>query len=189
VAILRRTLLVISGFAVLVTVAYWLTAVTSWQEQVQLRDGSVITIDRRIRHERTGHLGELGGWNVVEEVLTLRDPRTGEKLTWRGPYRVAMFLDRVDGSWWLVAFQSKCQRADRGKPIWQAVRLDESGWATITSGPLPSDKTPNLLLDATKHSVTRRLSEVSLQMKRELDSRSMVGPLLRSIDLHTSRRC
>jgi hypothetical protein len=34
----------------------------------------------------------------------------------------------VTVAWWLVAFQTKCHQADRGKPIWQAFRLDESGW-------------------------------------------------------------
>lgn len=191
-SIRRRMILVAGGFAVLVALAWFLVAlisVTSWREQVQLRDGSVITIDRRMKYEVGGELGQGVGWHSVEEELTFRDPKTGEKVRWKGPDQVAMFLDRIDGDWWLVAFQTACHPPDRGKRLWQAFRLDESGWTALEIGSRPNIDSPNLLLDASTRDVTRLLSEVSLELKRHLNSSSRIAPLLRSIDLRTERRC
>src|SRR5512134_3609999 len=72
-----------------------------WHEDVQLSDGSILIVDRAFDFELSGQLGKRGGWGPLQDSISFTDPTTGRNIRWQADRRVAVFLDRSDGRYWL----------------------------------------------------------------------------------------
>jgi hypothetical protein len=177
--------LVVAVWAVNVT-----TLTTRWREDVQLSDGSTLTVARSIKHRRGGELGHGTVKWALEERLSFRDPATGEKIVWRAPHRIAARVDLVDESYWVVGrLTTRCLAGYAREPVWVAYRYAEGEWQPIDAKTaLPFIK-PNLLLDSYNYADTSRLRHVKLNDKNDLDRSSTTHAVYRSIDLFLMQRC
>lgn len=163
-----------------------------WTEEVELSDGTVLTIDRAVLYRPPeGGLEKSGAYRPArEERMTFIDPATGRKLEWYKPHRTATWLDRIDGQLWIVGeLSTVCYTGYAEQPVWAVYRLRGKQWIPVAAADAPGVSVPNLLLDTKTYRVTRQLSHVSLAEKRRLNDLSRVAPHFRSIDLHLVPKC
>lgn len=178
------------GLAVAAWAVNVATLTTRWREDVQLSDGSTLTVARSIKHRRGGELG-LGTvkW-ALEERLSFRDLATGRTIVWQAPHRIAARVDRVDGSYWVVGhLTTRCLAEHAREPVWVAYQYASGKWHPVDASRAPPFIKPNLLLDSYNYSDTSRLQHVTLNDKNEFDSSSTTDAIYRSIDLILMQRC
>lgn len=178
------------GLAVAVWAVNVATLTTRWREDVQLSDGSTLTVSRSVKHRRGGDL-DLGTskW-ALEERLSFRDSVTGETIVWHGPSRVAARVDRLNDSYWVVGnLTTRCLAEHAREPVWVAYQYAGGKWHPIDAKSAPPFIKPNLLLDSYVYNVTAKLRDVSLREKEALNRNSSVRAAYRSIDLFSMQRC
>jgi hypothetical protein len=164
-----------------------------WQEEVQLSDGTVLTVDRAVRFGRldmsVGQSRDARPAN--EEWLTFTDPATGHDIEWHQPRRIATWIDRIDGHYWVVGrVTAACDLGYGGRPYWAVYVLRGSKWIEVDAADAPAITQPNLLLSTGNYGVTKRLAHVSSLLKKQLDEDSMRrDPRNRSIDLSYLYQC
>jgi hypothetical protein len=164
---------------------------SSWQEDVQLSDGSVLTVDRVREFQLTGQLGEGSGWAGVQDRLSFRDASTGRTVRWQADRRDLALLDRINGRYWLVASSNDCYPDQEGQRLLQAYVLDGSDWIRVEPEQAPQITAPNLVRWPT-YQRSRNWDHVSLQTQRELlneMAEKWKQPEHLSLDLINSRRC
>jgi hypothetical protein len=178
------------GLAVAVWAVNVATLTTRWREDVQLSDGSTLTVSRSIRHRRLLDDSWATVRVPVEERLSFRDPATGETIVWHGPSRVAARVDRVAGQYWIVGrCTSLLPQRRTAETTWAAYEHTGDAWHRVDAATAPSFTTPNLLLDSYVYNVTAKLRDVSLREKEALNRNSSVRAAYRSIDLFSMQRC
>lgn len=178
------------GLAVAVWAANVATLTTRWREDVQLSDGSTLTVSRSIRHRRLLDDSWATARVPVEERLSFRDPATGETIVWHGPRRVAARVDRVAGQYWIVGrCTSLLPQWRTPETTWAAYEHAGDAWHRVDAATAPSFTSPNLLLDSYVYNVTARLRHVSLREKEALNRNSSMHVAYRSIDLFMMQRC
>jgi hypothetical protein len=112
----------------------WLTGShqRSWSEDVQLDDGSVVTIDRSVSFDSSDALGG-GAYNATETKATLAFTGNLASLpTWDVPLMpLVLYRDSATNEWVIVANSTRCEVwVQRGKPMppyWE-YRLGPAGW-------------------------------------------------------------
>jgi hypothetical protein len=160
-----------------------------WQEEVQLRDGDVLVIERRVRYRApSGALGQPIGRQAIEERLTFSDPSTGRSVEWFEPRHEAKWLDRVDGQLWLVAMlTTPCESGFGHLPAWKAFSLRGERWIAAAADTAPEVSLPNLL--TSDYPVTRHVTYVSLVDKNRLNRAYLARPRKGPIDFTVRPKC
>jgi hypothetical protein len=154
---------------------------TSWQEAVQLRDGSVLTVSRSIEHAAGGDWGRPYKF-ALQERLSFVDPVNDNRIVWHEPHRIASLVDSIDGRYWVIARRTSCDYSRRDVPFWQAYVFDGIHWIAVSSSEASGFVKPNLVLDSADHDKTAHWRYVTLEMKGLLDASSRVDSLYRTID-------
>ena len=165
-----------------------------WQEEVQLSDGTVLEVHRKVRFEKTrgGAASQTrgDGWMAYGEDLSFVDPGTGRVVEWSGHRRIAALLNQIDGQYVVAAAQPRCSSEDRGQPLWMVYVFTPTGWKTGKMSGLTNDRTPNLALDAGNYNKTKGWTRLTIGQKSRLDAESTVSRQLMTIDLNdTTTRC
>jgi hypothetical protein len=156
-----------------------------WQEEVQLSDGTVLKVDRAVSYRApSGPLGQPIGRRALEERLSFADPGTGHDVEWHEPRRRAVWLDRIDTQFWLVAILSTpCESGYGHLPVWKAYSLRDEQWHAVDPANVPVTPVPNLL--TTDYSIIKHLRYVSLSVKQRLNAVYSMG----AIDLLQKNGC
>ncbi len=141
-----------------------------WQEEVQLSDGTVLTVDRAVSYRApSGPLGQPIGRRALEERLSFADPGTGHDVEWHEPRRTAVWLDRIGIQVWLVGrLSAPCEGEFGHLPVWQAYLLRGDQWEAVDPAGAPVVQARNLL--TTAYPVTKQLRHVSLSDKQRLNA-------------------
>ena len=164
---------------------------THWQEDVQLSDGSILSVDRVREFQLTGQLGAGSGWAPVKDRLSFRDSSTGRTVRWQADRRHLAFLDRINGRYWLVASSGACYPDQRGQRLLQAYVLDGSDWMRVEPEQAPPITAPNLVRWPS-YDDSRQWDHINLRMQREMlnaMAEEWKRPELLILDLINSRRC
>jgi hypothetical protein len=164
---------------------------THWQEDVQLSDGSVLTVDRSSAYELRSQIGGPSGWAHIQEELAFKDPKTGDKVLWQASLRSAAFVDLINGRYWLVASSPGCFMDLKGQRVLQVYVLDGSDWTRVEPEQAPPIAAPNLVWRPS-YVDSRRWDHLSLKLKREIEdaiAKRWAPPEYRSFDLINSPRC
>lgn len=182
-----RALIIFSGAFVVAGCA----RTNHWQEEVLLSDGTVLTVSRAVHFEApSGPLGEPLSRVGLEENMAFDDPTTGRRVEWFQPHFVAVRVDRINGRYVVIGeLSTPCVTGFGHASPWQAYAYHDEGWVVLTEDEAPNVTVPNLLLDASRYSVTESLTYVSLREKERLNARSKAGPDARTIDLHRRPKC
>ena len=193
---MRRRSTVCGPLVLAISLVATITGCTSttreWEEEVQLSDGTVLAIQRKIRFEKaSGAIGQPGGdgWICDGENLSFVEPGTGRVIEWSGHRRTAALLDRIDDQYVIVAAQARCEFEDRGQPLWLVHVLTPTGWEARTTTGLTSHRAPNFALDSRSYSKTKGWSRLTIAQKPQLDAASRVGWELKMIDLNDPTKC
>ena len=164
---------------------------THWQEDVQLSDGRVLTVDRSSAYQLRSQIGGPSGWVSVREELAFKDPTTGNKVQWKASHRHVAFLDFINGRFWLVASSGACYPDQRGQRLLQAYVLDGSEWMRVEPEHAPRITAPNMVRWPSLER-SRQWEHVDRQMQREmLDAmgEDWKRPEFLTLDLINSPRC
>ena len=151
----------------------------------------MLTVERAFDFELSGQLGRRGGWGPLQDSISFKDPTTGRSIRWQADRRIAAFLDRIDGRYWLVASSQDCYPDLEGQRLLQVYVLDGPDWLRVEPTQAPPITAPNLVrwVDYEK---TRHWDHVDLKLKREIadaQSRQWRAPEFLSFNLFSSRRC
>jgi hypothetical protein len=150
---------------------------SSWDEEVQFADGTVLTVDRAVLFGRRDMaIGQShNARRVIEERLTFTDSESGQKVVWQQPHRIVSWIDRIDGQYWIVAkTTTACEAGYIGRPYWVAYVLRDSDWVEVSAEQAPAVKTPNLLLGTGSYAMVKDLTRVNLNLKRNLDTQFQI---------------
>ena len=141
-----------------------------WQEEVQLSDGAVLRVDRVVSYRApSGALGQPIGRQALGERLSFADPGTGRVVEWHESRRRAVWLDRIDTQFWLVAILSTpCESGYGHLPVWKAYSLRDEQWHAMDPANVPVAPARNLL--TTDYPIIKRLRYVSLSVKQRLNA-------------------
>jgi hypothetical protein len=134
----------------------WLTGShqRSWSEDVQLDDGSVITIDRFVSFDSSDALGG-GAYSATETKATLAFTGNLASLpTWDVPLMpLVLYRDSATKEWVIVATSTRCEIwAQRGKPnppYWE-YRLTSAGWQDHPLSESSTNRSSNLFIRYSK---------------------------------------
>lgn len=137
----------------------------SWQEEVQLHDGSKIivtrTVDRGGRHE----IGQQSP--IKEESLTFTLPATSESITWRNEFHkdvgladfMPLLLDIFQGVAYVVTSPAGClsyNKWGRPNPPYVIFKYEGKEWKRVTIQELPAEiKMPNLIVGSPDNNVEK----------------------------------
>ena len=164
---------------------------THWQEDVQLSDGRVLTVDRSSAYELRSQIGGSSEWAYVQEGLAFTDPTTGNKVQWKASHRHVAFLDFINGRFWLVASSGACYPDQRGQRLLQVYVFDGSDWTRADPDQAPPIVAPNLVRWP-DYQRSRNWDRVSLQTQREMlkvMAEETKRPELLTLDVINSPRC
>ena len=162
-----RRLLVILALASLLTGCQ---RTSRWQEEVQLSDGAVLRVHRVAFYRAPGGaLGQPTSRQALGERLSFTDPGTGRVVEWHELRQRAVWLDRIDAQFWLVAILSTpCESGYGHLPVWQAYSLRDEQWHAMDPANVPVDPVRNLM--TTDYPIIKRLRYVSLFVKQRLNA-------------------
>jgi len=138
-------------------------------------------VQRAVQYERLGELGVGMTMVHLQERLRFMDPATGDTVVWRQPRQIAVFVDRIDGRFWIVGRNTRLTKNDMR--VFQAYLYDGSGWIATEPEQAPPVSRPNLAIDAVVHDRSKHWKFLTLQNKHDLDATSGVDAVYRSIDL------
>jgi hypothetical protein len=141
-----------------------------WQEEVQLSDGAVLRVDRVVSYRApSGALGQPTGRRALGERLSFADPGTGRVVEWHESRRRAVWLDRIDTQFWLVAMLSTpCESGYGHLPLWQAYSLRDKRWHAAEPADVPVAPVRNLM--TTDYPVTKQFRYVSVSDKQRVNA-------------------
>jgi len=149
-----------------------------WKEEVLLKDGSVIVIERSQEYRRAGEPGAGSGWLFDYARLKAQLPGYSEAILWEGSVQPLVLDIHKSGQPYLLAtIQTYRGRENYGvsEGTWYVGFTHEAGkWVRISLNQFPRDLRPNLLASTGELFITQREpsgSLVRLNTKQQLDSR------------------
>lgn len=150
--ILTPTLLVVALF----TISIMLTACKSgtnlivWQEEVQLKNGDIITVKRTAKSKSFGEIGGPGGWENEGMTLIIEKPKKpDDPPLWDFPFVPVVFdRDEITKDWFVVATFYSCQSwYDLGRPKlpYAEYRVRNGQWQKVELSPSVMGLMANML--------------------------------------------
>jgi hypothetical protein len=151
----------------------WLTGShqRSWSEDVQLDDGSVITIDRFVSFDSSDALGG-GAYSATETKATLAFKGNLANLpTWDVPLMpLVLYRDSATNEWVIVANSTRCEvwdaRGQPNPPYWE-YRLNPAGWREHSLSASSLNRNSNLFIRYSKKVERKHLT---VEDKRKADA-------------------
>lgn len=138
---------------------------TSWKEEAQLHDGSMLVVQRSVERGGRHEIGQKPPYK--EQSLSFNWPSVGRTVTWNDHYsediQTANFLpllvDIYKGSPYIVASTMGClsyNKWGRPNPPYVVFKYDGSDWKRIPLPELPIEiKQPNLVFSAPDEAVEK----------------------------------
>jgi hypothetical protein len=170
-----RWLAVLGATVAFIVGCYPAQTTRQWEEDVELGDGTLLTIDRSISFDKIGcDIGDsVPCYRAGHERLAFTDPYTGRNITWQGVHRIAAHMDRVDGQYVLIARQTACNApADKGQPKWLVYVWTTAGWGVATNPRLTGRVLPSLAIDAARYKASADWVHLSIADKRHIVERT-----------------
>lgn len=153
----------------------------SWTEDVQLFDGSVITVTEERRSEEV-YAGNGSGTVTRETWLTFEIPHAGSRRTTWHEYLRPQVLNEYRGSWYVVAVPptwTEFAQYGRPRPQYVCFVYRSGTWERIPFNSVPTAiYDTNLLIDAPPSP----LKHVSLQFKEGANSDPMFPGSYKRLD-------
>jgi hypothetical protein len=165
----------------------WLLSACSksdtWEEDVELVKGKVISITRTQYYERYSELGAPGdGWRPVKSRIEfVQDKASPETIVWEEELD-PLVLELINDHLVLVAKASYCDQYHRyGRPIppYVIYRFANGRWDRSGFADLPAKLQANLLIDAKSKSSRRR---VTIDFKKQMNDELGIPKFLKQID-------
>ncbi len=130
----------------------------SWKEEVLLHDGSKLIVDRSVERGGPHEIGQKPAY--TKQVLTFRNPATGEQVVWEDKATpdlgnsnfLPMALDIYQGTIYLVANPMGClayNKWGRPNPPYVLFRYGSKAWERVPLQELPAEtKALNLIFSS-----------------------------------------
>lgn len=157
----------------------------SWDEEVQLSDGRVITITQKRRYGSVYDGNSFGSHVVRESWIWLRLPELGDQeIEWRENL-IPMRLDVVDGKPFIVAYPATGKEFDQYKqprPAYLAFRYETDHWQRVGFHEIPkSQYDANLVIEQFVPWLVRPMT-LELKDGKEFNGKSGIYRKLKKID-------
>ena len=154
-----------------------------WKEQVALKDGRVIVVERSDHLTRSLEMGGSGGWVFNSSTIEfLPSTQSVKKILWKGSaYPIA--IDIHEGRSFLLTIiisYAGVKEFGRPKPGYVAFELKNDKWERIQIKDLPPGIKGNLLIFPSEQLI--RLKQVTLNQKTLAMSSSNAGNEFKQID-------
>jgi len=124
-------------------------AVREWSEDVELDDGDVVTIERRVEFTKSNSLsGDTYGTSVRKSTLAIKGEDTALPVWNDVLLPLVLYRDQETDEWVLVASTTSCvtyTSRGRPKPTYWEFRLQSSGWVETALSPASLERRTNLL--------------------------------------------
>lgn len=162
----------------------------SWSEDVELDDGSVITIQRYVKFEESNSWSG-DAYNATETRATLAfTGKLASLPTWEVALMpLVLYRDTATSEWVLVAKTSSCDVWDaRGQPFppyWE-YRLDGNVWRERPLSSNSKGRATNLFINYTAEKVNRH---IDIQLKKRLMGSPTQDDTYSRVNPDTTRYC
>jgi hypothetical protein len=123
----------------------------NWSEEVELDDGSTITINRHVEYRESNSLtGDAYSTTVRESTLEFTENNASLQ-EWAAPLMpILLYLDNANGEWVIVATTTNCdtwrEHGSPQPPYWE-FRLVESQWQSSKLSESSIGRKTNLFFD------------------------------------------
>jgi len=165
-----------------------------FREEVQLKSGEIIEVERKLRMHAFGEIGGPGGADAVWNSMVIVDSAVQKNIPeWRSEAGlVPMLLDRdpLTGEWFVVATFFSCDawyKLGRPKLPYAEFRLRDGRWQQqlgLTTALIGRES--NVLVNINN---SKELSQHTLATKEERNSDARIAPKYRSIVGKWSTAC